>query len=238
MIDRKLLKEGLKVYGIEASEDMVEKFDIFLSMLIEWNKKINLTAITDEKEIVIKHFLDSVSCLQSGVFFPGNKVIDVGTGAGFPGLPLKIVMPDMELTLLDSLSKRVLFLNELMDKLGIKVTIIHGRAEDYGVKKGFRENYDIVLSRAVAPMNVLVEYTIPYAKVGGYTLCQKGPGIFEEVEACKKAVDVLGGRIENILSTEVYNGNFNHYVVKIEKIKPCPVKYPRKAGMAEKSPIK
>jgi 16S rRNA (guanine527-N7)-methyltransferase len=232
-----LLKQGLEVYKIDADNEIVERFNIYKETLLEWNEKINLTAVTDEREIIIKHFLDSASCVQSRIEFSGKKVIDVGTGAGFPGVPLKIVMPDIDLTLLDSLNKRVLFLNELTSRLGLKCLVVHGRAEDYGVKKGFREEYDIALSRAVASMNVLSEYTLPFVKLGGYLICQKGPSIDEEIEYSKKAIDVLGGRVADILSTTVYNSDFNHRLVKIEKVKLCPGKYPRKAGMVDKKPI-
>ncbi|HBM76440.1 MAG TPA: 16S rRNA (guanine(527)-N(7))-methyltransferase RsmG [Clostridiaceae bacterium] len=238
MIDKRVLNIGLKSYGIEPSVEMGERFDIYLSMLLEWNKKMNLTSITDEGEILVKHFFDSLSCLKSNVIFPGNRVIDIGTGAGFPGLPLKIAMPDIELTLLDSLKKRVLFLTELAYRLGLKVAVIHGRAEDYGSKQGFRENFDIVLSRAVAPMNVLCEYTIPFARLGGFVLCQKGPMVFEEIKDAESAIDILGGNLKDILSTDVYGSDLNHYIAKIQKIKACPKKYPRKAGTAEKNPIK
>jgi 16S rRNA (guanine527-N7)-methyltransferase len=206
-------------------------------VLLEWNSKMNLTAITDERDIIIKHFLDSVSCLEFKTDFSGRKVIDVGTGAGFPGVPLKIVKPDIKLTLLDSLKKRTVFLADLMQRLNLECEIVHGRAEEMGVNPKYREKYDIVLSRAVASMNILLEYTLPFAKVGGYFICQKGPGVFEEAEEAKKAVEVLGGSIEGILPTNVYGSDFSHYITAVKKVKLCPGKYPRKAGTAEKKPI-
>jgi 16S rRNA (guanine527-N7)-methyltransferase len=233
-----ILRNGIREFNIEPTDEMIERFEIYSKMLVEWNKKINLTTITDENEIVIKHFLDSISCVQSGIDFSEKKVIDVGTGAGFPGVPLKIVMPDMDITLLDSLNKRTIFLSELMENMGLKCSIIHGRAEDYGRKEGYREAYDIVLSRAVANMSVLVEYMLPYTRIGGHLLCQKGPAVYQEVEDAKNAIGILGGRIKEIISTNVYNSDFTHYIAVIEKVKLCPGKYPRKAGAVEKNPIK
>jgi 16S rRNA (guanine527-N7)-methyltransferase len=232
-----ILKKGIEIYDIEVTSEMVERFDIYIRTLLEWNEKINLTAITDEKDIIIKHFLDSASCIQSGLGFDEKRVIDVGTGAGFPGIPLKIIVPGLELTLLDSLNKRVIFLSELMDRLGLKAHIIHGRAEDYGVKKEYREKYDIAVSRAVAAMNVLAEYTLPYVSVGGYLICQKGPSVNQEVEDAKTAIEVLGGNIVEISPTKIYNSELSHFIVKVKKIAQCPGKYPRKAGTAEKKPI-
>lgn len=233
-----LLKNGIKSFNIEPTEDIINKFVIYKDMLIEWNQKINLTNITDEKEILVKHFLDSISCIQSGIDMRYKKVIDVGTGAGFPGIPLKIVMPEMELTLLDSLNKRVVFLTELMKELDLECEIIHGRAEDYGRKTEYREKYDVVLSRAVARMEVLSEYTIPFTKVGGYVLCQKGPAVFEELKEAQKSIQVLGGKLKDVISTRLYNSDLTHYVTIIEKCGVCPGKYPRKAGIVEKNPIK
>lgn len=238
MICEDILKEGLKKYNIEPVEEIIQRFEVYINLLQEWNKKINLTAITDEKEIIVKHFLDSVSCIQSGVISENSKVIDIGTGAGFPGIPLKIIKPKIELTLLDSLNKRTLFLSELMKNIDLDARIIHGRAEEYGIKPDFREKYDIVLSRAVAPMNILLEYTMPYVKVGGFLLCQKGPGVFNEIDEAKNAVRILGGITEKILSTDVYNSDYNHYIVMVRKVEICPGKYPRKAGNAEKKPIR
>lgn len=233
-----LLKEGLSLYGIDAKDEMIERFNIYNELLIEWNKVMNLTAITEEEEIIIKHFLDSVSCLQSGLNFSKLKCIDVGTGAGFPGIPLKIVVPGMKITLLDSLKKRTLFLSELTKKLGIECEIVHGRAEDFGNKAGYRESYDAAFSRAVANLSVLLEYTLPFVKVGGSFLCLKGPGVFKEVEESGKAAEILGGNIKKILPTKVYKSDLTHYIAVVEKIGLCPGKYPRKAGMVEKKPLK
>lgn len=238
MSNVELLKEGLSVYGIDVGGEMIERFKIYTELLIEWNKVMNLTAITDEEEIIIKHFLDSASCLQSGLDFSKLKCIDVGTGAGFPGIPLNIIAPKMKLTLLDSLKKRTLFLIELTQKLGLECEIVHGRAEDYGIKERYREKYDVALSRAVANLSVLLEYTLPFIRVGGNFLCLKGPGVFKEVEESGKAAEILGGNIKKILPTNVYKSDFNHYIAIVEKVGLCPGKYPRKAGMVEKKPLR
>jgi 16S rRNA (guanine(527)-N(7))-methyltransferase GidB len=233
-----LLKEGIKLYGIEATGEMIERFSIYIDLLVEWNKKMNLTAITDEEGIIIKHFLDSLSCLQTGYDFFRASAIDVGTGAGFPGIPMKIAVPAMELTLLDSLNKRTIFLTELMDRIGLQCKIIHGRAEDFGVKPAYREKYDFAFSRAVANMSVLFEYTLPFVKVGGNLLCLKGPGVFEEIEGSGNAAEILGGSMGKIIPTNVYKSDFTHYIAVVKKVKTCPGKYPRKAGMVEKKPLK
>lgn len=235
--NKEVLKKGLEYFGVDLNNEIIERFDIYLSSLLEWNEKVNLTAIIDEKEIIVKHFLDSVSCMQSGLKFTGLKAIDVGTGAGFPGIPLKIVNPGLDLTLLDSLNKRVNFLTDLTDRLGIKCMIVHGRAEDFGAKAGFRESYDVALSRAVAATNILVEYTLPFVKIGGYLVCQKGPSVTDEIKQAERAIEILGGGKADIISTKVYSSDLDHRILLVKKEKACPQKYPRKAGTVEKKPI-
>ncbi|KPU42949.1 ribosomal RNA small subunit methyltransferase G [Oxobacter pfennigii] len=237
MENRKVLETGLRELNIDVTDKMMDSFLIYKEMLIQWNQRMNLTNITEEREVFIKHFLDSVSCVQCGIDLKDKKVIDVGTGAGFPGLPLKIALPHLKLTLLDSLNKRVNFLKEMAHKLNIECEVIHGRAEDYGRNKSHREKYDIVLSRAVANMAVLSEFTLPFVKQGGYLLCQKGPAIFDEIEQAKAAIETLGGELKEIVSTKVYGSDFSHYIAVVKKVKLCPGKYPRKAGMIEKNPI-
>lgn len=256
----KTLKDGTEKMGIEISQKQVEQFTKYKDILLEWNKKMNLTAITEEKEIVIKHFLDSLSCIQTGylsvrpkagpsgpVVEPVRlsagenraKTIDIGTGAGFPGIPLKIMLPDIKLTLLDSLKKRISFLEKVCSELNLdNVEIIHGRAEDLGQNKDYREKYNCALSRAVAALNVLVEYSLPFVKTGGVFICQKGPKLTEEIEDAKKAIKILGGKIIEQKNISLPFSDREHHILIIKKIRQTPIKYPRKAGKPGKNPIK
>lgn len=239
MSNKDILSSGLEQLGLSIDKDKMEKLLIFKDSLLEWNEKINLTSITEEKEIFIKHFIDSATCLKSGMIKPGSKAIDVGTGAGFPGMVLKILRDDISMTLLDSLKKRVVYLEETSRKLALnQVDIIHGRAEEFGAKKGYREQFDIALSRAVAPLNVLSEYCLPYLKKGGYFLCQKGPSYKDELEEARKALELLGGSLDNIEEHQLPYSDITHYVLVIKKIENTPTKYPRKPGKPAASPIK
>lgn len=230
-MDYKIIKEYMDIDNVSA-----EKFAVYMELLREWNEKINLTAITDEEGILVKHFFDSCSISE----FVGNnsKIIDVGTGAGFPGLPLKIVNDTLNLTLVDSLNKRINFLNEVKNKLGLKnVETVHGRAEDVGIDNKYREKYDFAVSRAVAELRILVEYLLPLVKVGGKVIAMKGPNIDEEVENSKKAVKLLGGEIERIESFRLGNTDNERTIIIIKKIKNTESKYPRKAGIPRKNPL-
>ena len=230
-MDYKIIKEYMDIDDVSA-----EKFAVYMELLREWNEKINLTAITDEEGILVKHFFDSCSISD----FVGNnsKIIDVGTGAGFPGLPLKIVNDTLNLTLVDSLNKRINFLNEVKNKLGLKnVETVHGRAEDVGIDNKYREKYDFAVSRAVAELRILVEYLLPLVKVGGKVIAMKGPNIDEEVENSKKAVKLLGGEIERIESFRLGNTDNERTIIIIKKIKNTESKYPRKAGIPRKNPL-
>lgn len=230
--------DGLKALGIDVSEEKLKKLGVFKEIMLQWNEKINLTSITEEREIYIKHFLDSVTCLSTGYIKDGMKVIDVGTGAGFPGIPVKILKDELEMTLLDSLNKRVSYLNEVLKKLYLKdVTTIHARAEEAGSSTAHREEYDIVLSRAVASMNVLCEYCMPFAKVGGYFLCQKGPDIGIELEESRAAISVLGGIVKEVKEYQLPFSDIKHNIIIIEKVADTPTKYPRKPGKPAVSPI-
>ena len=220
----------------ELNVSQKNKFNKYLELLQEWNNKINLTAITEKEEIELKHFYDSLTI--SKYIKSGSSLIDVGTGAGFPGIPLKIKDESIKLTLLDSLNKRLIFLEEVEKKLELKnVVNIHGRAEDYGKDKKYREKYDYATSRAVARLSVLVEYLLPFEKVGGYCICMKGPNIEEEIKDAEKAIRVLGGEIEKIDNFKLENDDNERNIIIIKKVKNTPKQYPRKAGIPTKEPI-
>ena len=214
-----------------------QAFDIYEKLLLEWNEKINLTAITDHDEIAVKHFMDSLTPLDFRDF-KNKSVIDVGTGAGFPGLPLKIAVPEMKLCLLDSLNKRINFLNEVVNTLGLTdVQCIHARAEEGGRDKDLREKFDFALSRAVAPLNVLAEYDLPFVKVGGEFIALKGPAADEEVKQAKGAVKLLGGEISDVREVEIAGSGLKHKIVFVAKVKHTPNTYPRRAVKISKSPL-
>lgn len=237
--NREILINGLKELGMEISQDKLEKLAAFKDIMLEWNEKINLTAITEEREIFIKHFLDSATCISTNYIKEGMKTIDVGTGAGFPGVPVKILMDGLKITLLDSLNKRVSYLNEVIRKLDLSETkAVHARAEEAGSSKEHRESYDIAMSRAVASMNVLCEYCLPFVKVGGFFLCQKGPDIKEELEEAATAIRVLGGEVKEIRGYKLPYSDIYHNIIIIEKIATTPTKYPRKPGKPAANPIK
>ena len=212
------------------------KFNNYMELLLDWNEKINLTAITEKEDIILKHFKDSLTIEE---FIPENaKVIDVGTGAGFPGIPLKIVRKDISLTLLDSLNKRIKFLDEVVNNLELEnVETIHSRAEDAGMNKKYREQYDIATSRAVANLSTLLEYLMPFVKVGGSVICMKGPNIEEELNKAKHAISELGGEIQEIKNFKLEGTDNERNIIIIKKVKPISGKYPRKAGMPANNPL-
>ena len=232
-----LLYESCKKINIELSEKQTKQFMTYKDMLLEWNEKMNLTAITDEREIILKHFVDC-AILCGAADMGGKRVIDVGTGAGFPGVPAKIICPDMQITLLDSLNKRITFLNELVSKLSLEgVQCVHMRAEDGGSDKSLRETYDLCISRAVANLAVLSEYCLPFVKIGGYFISMKGPDVSEELKEAEKAIRVLGGEVTEVKAAAIPDTDINHSLIIIKKVRPTPPKYPRKAGKAKKEPI-
>lgn len=231
----KNFKEKEKEIGLDISEDNIKALYMYMKILIEWNKKINLTAITDEKEIITKHFIDSLTILQ--YIKDGDKVIDVGTGAGLPGIPIAI-NSKAEMTLLDSLNKRIKFLEEVKSELNLKnVENIHGRAEEVARQKKYRDQYDVAVSRAVASMNVLLEYLLPFVKVGGICICMKGPNCIDEIQKAKKAINILGGKIINQINIKLNDENIERNIIIIKKVKRTPNAYPRKAGMPTKQPL-
>lgn len=231
------LEEKAELINIKLNEEQKEKFYNYMQMLIEWNKKINLTAITEPKEIILKHFIDSLTI--SKYIERGTKLIDIGTGAGFPGIPLKIYDSTLEITLLDSLNKRITFLNEVIEKLKLNnIETIHGRIEDIAQKEEYREKYDIVTSRAVSNLNILAEYMIPLNKIGGISICMKGTEIEEELNDAKNAIKLLGGKIEKVEEFDLVNENIKRNIIIIKKEKRTSSKYPRKAGMPSRKPIK
>lgn len=235
---KSLIKGGLEQLNIEFTTEQVEKLEVFKQLMLEWNEKINLTSITEPEEVDIKHFLDSATCLATGYIKAGDNIIDVGTGAGFPGVPIKILNEKVSITLLDSLNKRIKYLEDVVSKTELKdVTLLHSRAEDAGISKQHREKYNIVLSRAVATMNVLCEYCLPFVKVGGCFICQKGPSYKEELDNADIAIKTLGGRLKEVKSYKLPYSDITHYIIIIEKIKITPTKYPRKAGKPSSDPI-
>lgn len=228
------LREIFAKENLTLSDTQIEKFKTYAEMLVEWNEKINLTAITDDEGVAEKHFLDSVLPLTKVDVPHGTSVIDVGTGAGFPAIPMKIYREDIEITLLDSLNKRINFLSEVSDALDLSADCIHSRAEDGGKNPDLREKFDIATARAVAPLPVLCEYCLPFVKVGGKFLALKGPN--ENAEDAEKAVEILGGKICSTWNYSLPSGD-NRRLIVIEKVKETPKKYPRDAGKIKKSPI-
>ena len=225
--------------NIELTPEMLSAFDSYYHMLVEKNKVMNLTAITEKDEVILKHFVDSISVAAVVPEFSKKaKILDVGTGAGFPGIPLKITFPDTNVTLLDSLNKRVLFLQEVTDSLGLKkITAIHDRAEDAARKPELRGRFEIVVSRAVAALPVLAEYTLPFLKEGGYLICYKTPEAEKELEEAAHAISVLGGGKSSIYEYTLPGTDITRSFIVIKKIKATPKAYPRKAGTAKKNPL-
>lgn len=233
-----LMDRACKDVGIEFTEDKYNKFIAYKNLLQEWNQKINLTAIIDDEGIIKKHFIDCIKAFKTPEFKNAKSIIDVGTGAGFPGIPIAIMNDEINITLLDSLNKRVSFLNTVIGKLSLNnITTIHSRAEDGARNKLYREKFDISTSRAVANMSVLSELCIPYVKKDGHFIALKGPSIESELESAKNAINLLGGKLVDIVSIEVEDTDLKHNLVIVKKIKLTPNVYPRKAGVISKNPI-
>ncbi|MGL5695303.1 MAG: 16S rRNA (guanine(527)-N(7))-methyltransferase RsmG [Peptostreptococcaceae bacterium] len=239
MTNEEILRQGIQDFGIEVDDKMIDDLKVYREILVDWNQKMNLTGIEEEKEVFIKHFLDSISAVSKGYIKDGISLIDVGTGAGFPGLPLKICLRNMKLTLLDSLNKRINFLQEVSNNVDIEDNeFIHGRAEDFGKDSDYREQYDVATARAVAGLPILMEFCVPFIKVGGYFVCLKGPNANLELEESKSAMEVLGIEFVEKIDIKLPNEELNHNILVFKKVKNTPEKYPRKAGKPAKSPIK
>lgn len=232
------LIKGLEEMDIQISDIAINQFSLYYDLLIEWNKKINLTAIVEEKEVIVKHFLDSILINKQINFNSINNLIDIGTGAGFPGIPLKIVYPHLNIVLLDSLNKRVNFLNHVCDQLGLEnIECLHGRAETYGHNNQYRDSFDLCVSRAVSKLSVLSEYCIPFVKVDGDFIAYKSIHCEDEVENSKEAIEILGGSIESINTFTVPESKINRTFVRISKNYETPKKYPRNPGKPTKNPL-
>lgn len=233
-----IFEKKLNELNIQLTEDMQEQFYEYFKLLVEWNKVMNLTGITEYEEVNEKHFVDSLSIVK--IIDPENieSVIDIGTGAGFPGIPLKIAFPHLQITLLDSLNKRIRFLDTVIEKLGLTgIKTIHGRAEDFAKQKEYREQYDLCVSRAVANLSTLAEYCIPYIHVGGMFIPYKSGDIDEELSGSEKAVHILGGDMEELVKFELPGTDIKRSFIKIKKLSTTPKKYPRKAGLPSKEPL-
>lgn len=233
-----ILNTACNDVGLNFDNDKYNKFMKYMQLIKEWNTKINLTAIVEDEAIVKKHFIDCIKIFKFNPIMKSKSIIDVGTGAGFPGIPISIFMEETEVLLLDSLNKRVNFLNEVITELNLKnISAVHGRAEDAAQNKKYREKFDVSVSRAVANMSVLCEYCMPFVKEKGFFVAMKGPGVEEELSAAGNAITTLGGRLMKTISVNIEDSDLKHNLVVISKIKKTPVNFPRKAGIISKKPI-
>ena len=238
MMNRERLISGLEMMGVEYDQTAIERFEAFHAVLDEYNAKMDLTAVLDEDERVDRHDLDSAAPLAQGLLAPHAKVIDVGTGAGFPGMPLLILRPDLEMTFLDALNKRIVFIEDALSRLGLKATTLHARAEDAARMPAHREMYDAAVSRAVASAAVLEELTLPFVKTGGMAIAWKGPGAQDELTAARRAAFVLGGAVRGVTPAPVPGrDDWAHCLLITDKTGKTPRTYPRKAGTPNKKPL-
>lgn len=235
---KNLLKNACNELNLKIDDNQIDEFLKYKQLLLEWNEKINLTAITDDKEIILKHFVDCLTVCKF-IDFNNKTFIDVGTGAGFPALPIKIFCKSSAPTLLDSLNKRINFLKTVGNELNLQnITYVHSRAEDAGQEIAFREKYDFCVSRAVANLSVLAEFDLPFVKVGGYFIALKGPLLDNEIIDANKAITTLGGIIEKVETIKIPFTDIEHKLVFIKKLRQTPKQYPRKAGKVSRNPIK
>lgn len=236
MINKDFLQSALAEYEIDITQMQLDQFDLYAKLLVEWNEKINLTSITDPDEIVIKHFVDSLLLLRAANLPQGASLIDVGTGAGFPSTPLAVLRRDLQITQLDSLNKRILFLQAVSDQLGLPIKTVHLRAEEGGKSAEFREKYDYATARAVANLQTLSEYCIPFVKPGGFFIALKGIEVEEELCSAKRAIQTLGAQLERVEKLQLPNQD-GRSIVLIKKISQTPQKYPRMQGKIKKNPL-
>lgn len=237
MNDKIFLEESLNKINIEIEEDSLNKLYGYMEYLLEENKKINLTAIKDKKDFILKHIIDSIIMLDKSVFDNGNNMIDIGTGGGFPGIPLKIVYPELRITLVDSVEKKIKFVERACNNFDIDVKLIHERIENLGRNIEHREKYDIVVSKALASLQILSELSLPLLKVGKVMITSKGPKLNEEVKKSNNALKVLGGKITSIKEMIIPSTDIKRSIVTITKVTGTPMKYPRKAGIPNKKPL-
>ncbi len=235
----KQLLDALEDMGLSYDENTLLKFRRYMELILEWNEKVNLTSITDTDEFVKKHFVDSIAICGTSQMVNSSKIIDVGTGAGFPGIPLAILYPDKKFLLMDSLNKRIKIIEELSREIGLRnVTFLHGRAEELARNKDFREQFDLCVSRAVANLAVLSEYCLPFVKVDGWFAAYKTGTIEEELQASMHAIKLLGGRLDENKQLTIKGYDLDHRILMIKKVKKTLAKYPRKAGTPAKEPLK
>lgn len=239
---KELLKREVEKIDIQLDNKQLEQFLIYYELLVEWNRVMNLTAITEYKEVVQKHFVDSLSIIKAvdieRLQSESKSVIDIGTGAGFPGIPIKIAFPKLEITLLDSLNKRIRFLNTVIEKLELEnIETIHGRAEDYAKQDKYREQYDVCVSRAVANLSTLSEYSLPFVKTRGYFISYKAENVEEEIKKSEKAITLLGGKVDEVIKFNLPDTDIKRAIIKIRKENLTSKKYPRKSGIPSKEPL-
>lgn len=238
MRDNTKFLKGLEEWNISLNEQQLQQFEMYYDLLIQWNEVMNLTAITDYEEVIVKHFLDSLALVKAGIDFKGKTLLDLGTGAGFPGIPLKIAFPELEILLVDSLNKRINFLNEVIAQLHLEgISAIHARAEELGRKEEYRDSYDFCVSRAVARLVSLAEYCMPFVKKGGYFIPYKSGKTPEELAEAKYAISVLGGKVEDTISFELPDSEMERTLIVIRKGKETPKAYPRAGGKPTKAPL-
>lgn len=233
-----VLREGATALGINLSDEHMRAFGIYLKGIKEWNRRANLTGLTEDREIAIKHFLDSLSCLASGKLKGHKRMVDIGTGAGLPGIPLRIVEPEMEITLLDSSRKKTEFLSFIVEELGLsRARVVCSRVEDFARRGGTRESFDVALARAVSPLTVLMEYALPLLRIEGWFVAQKSKRLEKELAAARAAASLLGGEIEKVKKVEVPFLKATRYLVLTRKTRPTPPEYPRRSGIPAKRPL-